>query len=502
MDSRLALFPEPFHKRPRLLLYRGDCRKVVPDFAEGSLDGCVTDPPYHLIETTKRFANHAAERTLTNSPGVYVRHAKGFMGKDWDGGDVAFDPATWAAMLRVLKPGAFLVAFGGSRTYHRLACAVEDGGFIVHDSLAWLYGSGFPKSHNVGLSIDKLEGHPNRGHEIAVASHARPDGKRLPPGELLPPYQGITEQARQWDGWGTALKPAMELIVLAQKPREGTYAHNVLTHGVGALNIDATRIGTGGESIRAPQSNPANRSGVVGTDLGITGASAERFQQAQRESAERTNALGRWPANVLLSHSPECVQVGTARVAADGGTASSVHKTVYNGGWRDDRGRYNYAGGDGKEEVPVWDCAPDCAVAALDRQSGHLTSGALDGERHRRHTPKGWSGPFADDGDGPAGRGSWGGDSGGASRFFYTSKASQRQRAGTDHPTVKPADLMAWLCRLIIPPGGLVLDPFAGTGTTAYAALGQGMAAVLIEGHAPYAADIARRAFPVGMALE
>lgn len=165
------------------------------------------------------------------------------MGKGWDRSGIAFKKETWEQVYRVLKPGAYLCAFGGSRTFHRIACAIEDAGFEIRDTIMWLYGSGFPKSHNVGLDIDKRFGCENRGHRIATANRYHPDGTLEPNGENLPPYEGKTEEGKKWSGYGTCLKPAYEPIIIARKPIEKSVAENVLKYGCGAINIDECRVG-------------------------------------------------------------------------------------------------------------------------------------------------------------------------------------------------------------------------------------------------------------------
>jgi hypothetical protein len=212
--------------------------------------------------------------------------------------------------------------------------------------------SGFPKSKNVALAIDKGEGHPNRGRAIPTASTYQAcdtEQENKLTGNPVDDYEAVTDEAKKWDGWGTAMKPSHEPLVVARKPLIGTVAANVLEHGTGALNIDACRVVTNGEKIQVPQSDPTKRAGVVGTDLGISGARIDDFQAAQAASVERTNTLGRWPPNLLLSHAEGCVQVGERVIK----------------------------GQEGDESIPVYDCAPNCPVAEMDRQSGeHDTGGA------------------------------------------------------------------------------------------------------------------------------
>jgi site-specific DNA-methyltransferase (adenine-specific) len=390
----------------RVVLRLGDCFAVLARMHDGSVDSCVTDPPYALT----------------------------FMGKHWDTGQVAHDPAFWAEVLRVLKPGAHLVAFGGTRTYHRLACAIEDVGFEIRDQLAWAYGSGFPKSHDVSKGIDQAAGaKPRETGEFkraliqrngdretweagAFASHPEET-------KLVPVTAPATDAARQWQGFGTALKPAWEPIVLARKPLIGTVVENVLKHGTGALNIDGCRVATDWSS------DPTAR-GWQGRHLSHEGGSVS-FVDHNKE-ASQPSPLGRWPANFVHDGSPEVVAM-----------------------------------------------FPDAGGGDLRGQGG--------GKR-----PGGFGGVGSDKGDGGP-NGALYADSGSAARFFYTAKADSDDRLGSKHPTVKPVDLMQWLVRLITPPGGVILDPFAGTGTTGEAAFREGMRAILIEREEEYQTDIRRR---------
>jgi site-specific DNA-methyltransferase (adenine-specific) len=311
------------------------------------------------------------------------------MGKEWDAANgIAGQPAVWAACLRVLKPGGHLVAFGAPRTYHRLACAIEDAGFEIRDSLHWLQSQGFPKSLDVSKAFDRAagvlqpEGKSFRADGgVGTASYRATTDPRV--------YQRpepVTEGAKRWLGWGTALKPAHEPIVLARKALAGTVSENVGEHGTGALNIDGARVGD------EPRLNyPAwNRPGQPTYMMGVKG---------MPEHAPKKAAVGRWPPNVVFSHAEDCAEDA---------------------------------------------CASGCAVAELEQQAP------------------------------------------GVPRFFpvfrYQAKVSTRERGpGNDHPTVKPLGLMDWLVRLVTPPGGLVLDPFMGSGTTLVAARALGRRAIGIE---------------------
>lgn len=341
----------------------GDCLVVMPTLDAESVDAIVTDPPYHLT-TGKKGGTGPASVNL-NSPAGRARITAGFMGKAWDGGDVAFRAETWAAALRVAKPGAHLVAFGGTRTFHRLTCAIEDAGWEIRDCLSWLYGSGFPKSHN-----------------------------------------------GPWGG--TALKPGWEPIVLARKPLTGTVEGNHAKHGTGALNIDGCRIGTGEDK----------------TTGGCAGVSA-LHGGGIKARAGVDFSVGRWPANVVLD---------------------------------------------------------DVAAEMLDEQSGERPGMKLAELNRGSTTGKGLG--YGSTSAQQAGMVGYS-DGGGASRFFYTAKASRSERnAGAEntHPTVKPLDLMQWLCRLVTPKGGLILDPFTGSGSTGRAAIAEGFSFIGIEMEPEYAA--------------
>jgi DNA modification methylase len=383
---------------------QGDCLDVLASWPPAIIDACVTDPPYELA----------------------------FMGRSWDQTGVAFNPETWRAVYRVLKPGAHLLAFGGTRTAHRMTCAIEDAGFEIRDTLCWLYGSGFPKSLDVSKAMDKAAGATReltRDGIVQRDGYGKTDGnaRRWDNGssEDRPRYdEAATDAARQWQGWGTALKPAYEPIILARKPLIGTVAANVRTHGTGAINVDACRVATGddlnggGYTPRA-QGNAWEETG----GMNKAGAHAGKFVQPS----------GRWPANVVHDGSPEV----EAAFAAFGNAPGQQRYVGPEHGAKLSKGIY----GDFGEHLP--------------------------------HEPRG--------------------DTGTASRFFYSAKATAADRADSKHPTVKPVGLMRWLVRLITPPGGTVLDPFAGSGTTGEAAMLEGFHALLIERDATHATDIQHR---------
>ena len=415
-------------------VFLGDCRDVLKTLPDNSVDSIVTDPPYEL----------------------------GFMGKKWDSSGIAYDVTVWEECLRVLKPGGHVLAFGGSRTWHRLAVAVEDAGFELRDSIAWIYGSGFPKSLDVSKAIDKRAGadreivglkdnwkkqagdveRQKRGESTVTNQSNRAKAPEFYKTDAAAgfnnPIAGIqvtapaTPEAEKWQGWGTALKPAFEPVVVGRKPLVGTVAENVLAWGVGGLNIDGSRIGSENRTFTSRLT--ANRN-LNDDGWGKIG-----------ETAEPTTVQGRWPANVILDEVSAGLldeQSGATKSANGGG----IRKTAL--------GRMNDDGWQPKEtEMPGY------------------------------------------------------GDSGGASRFFYVAKASKRDRnegleelpdthpsavtgrkvgsAGAQnggyagmtetprkniHPTVKPTQLMRYLIKLVTPEGGVVLDPFTGSGSTGKAAL-------------------------------
>jgi DNA modification methylase len=371
---------------------QGDCLELMKQIGDNKLDAIVTDPPYGLD----------------------------FMGKDWDHGVPGIP--YWQEALRIAKPGAHLLAFGGTRTYHRLTVAIEDAGWEIRDCLMWLYGSGFPKSMDISKAIDKAAGADRevigtkRTRELPndvpfgqglISSHANALAGRKTNGQVdIPITAPSTDAAKQWNGWGTALKPAWEPIIMARKPVEGTVADNVQKYGTGGINIDACRIVYRGEADK--------QSAVWGKQTGNINAYGKGMG-AQGNEKVLASTVGRFPANLLLD-----------------------------------------------EE----------AAAQLDAQTGTLTSGKGAVKRKTAKENDGNKGAAYGNESRPEGTPMiCYGDSGGASRFFYCAKASRSERGeGNDHPTVKPLSLMAYLCKLVTPPNGIVLDPFMGSGSTIVAA--------------------------------
>lgn len=446
---------EPWHLDDQATIYHGDCLEVLRELPDASVDSVVTDPPYGLEFMGKewdrpwavtaeagvgyegrddlRLPSHRDSRNANcQACGGRARGAKRCTCKtpQWDRHPredmLAFGQwcQEWAAeCLRVLKPGGHLLAFGGTRTWHRLAVAIEDAGFEIRDSIAWMYGSGFPKSLDVSKAIDKAAGAERRVVGMKAVTRTF-DGSDLVGGKVQAGHVDITApatpDAARWQGWGTALKPAHEPVVVARKPLTGTVAANVLEHGTGALNIDGCRIAADeGRPLIVSKSEPST--GILGN--GLNGS-----------SHGGTTTAGRWPANVVLDEDQ---------------------------------------------------------AAALDKQSGYQKDGkTVLANRKREYAASSYM--ITDNREGDRGYGG----GGGASRFFYVAKAPARERPKVDgiaHPTVKPLTLMRWLCRLVTPPGGVVLEPFAGSGTTIEAALMEGFRVVAIEREPDYLPLIAAR---------
>jgi site-specific DNA-methyltransferase (adenine-specific) len=403
-------------------IHHGDSREVLKGLADNSIDSVVTDPPYALVSIVKRFGGaNAAEAKSEGASGVYKRASAGFMGQTWDTGETAFAPEFWAEVMRVLKPGGHVVAASGTRTYHRLAVAIEDAGFEIRDMISWLYGSGFPKSHDVSKGIDRANGdaRPVTGSRLSEGgrggSTASVGQSLIDAGRVIEITAAASAASAAWEGWGTALKPACEPWVLARKPLSGTVAANVQAHGTGALNIGACRV----DGQAAPYGNPQ-----------VT----EGWNLHKRPHDWKPSDQGRWPANVIHDGSGEVVE---AFPSAPGQSGAVTGQEPSNS-----------------------------------NRSGHAGLAGLAG-RHDVRAPRG--------------------DEGSAARFFYSAKADADDRMGSKHPTVKPIDLMCYLVRLITPPGGVVLDPFAGTGSTGVAAMLEGFESILIEREETYVADIRRK---------
>lgn len=394
-------------------LHLGNCLDHLEFMPDNSVDSIVTDPPYGLS----------------------------FMGKKWDYDVPSVE--VWAECLRVLKPGGYLLSFAGTRTQHRMAINIEDAGFEIRDMIAWVYGSGFPKSMDVSKAIDKAAGAKREvvGEDPQAARRNKNTSKfsgcygSIEDKPSCPLTAPATEEAKQWGGWGTALKPALEPITVARKPFKGTVAANVLAHGTGALNIDGCRVGW--PDGKAPEIGTPAWGGPAKKLTAVPGQEGETVERAE------PHAAGRWPANLVHDGSQEVL----ALFPANAGASAPVKGT----------------------------------------EDSAASTGNVTGKRSRV-------------------KGAFHADSGSAARFFYCAKASRKDRneglpdpgpqfqrgttlrkventdtKGNNHPTVKPTDLMAYLCRLVTPPGGIVLDPFMGSGSTGKAAMREGFRFTGIE---------------------
>jgi len=365
---------KPYWQNKQVTIWQGDCLAVMRTLPDASIDTVLTDPPYCLE----------------------------FMGKSWD--KVLPGVEYWTEALRVAKPGTILMAFGGTRTYHRLTCAIEDAGWQIRDCIMWLYGSGFPKSLDISKAIDKQHGAKRptirKAYSWNRPENSTPTRLNTSPREyyLTAP---ATDAAKQWHGYGTALKPAFEPIIVAMKPLDGTFANNAVKHGVAGLWIDGGRIATGEDTTTRHNSSSSYMTRAIGE------------LQPKQDDYFTGSTQGRWPANIIHDGSAD-VQAGFPQQQSDN-RAAGVRKGL------------GYHGGNG------------------------------------------------DGGPAIVGR------SGSASRFFYTAKATRREReriegmpTGTrnKHPTVKPLSLMTYLAKLTrTPAGGVIFDPFMGSGTTGMAAL-------------------------------
>ena len=376
-------------------LHNEDCIKQMQTMIdEGEqVDSIVTDPPYEL----------------------------GFMGKSWDSTGIAFQKETWELAFQLLKPGGHLLAFGGSRTYHRMAVAIEDAGFEIRDQIMWLYGSGFPKSLNIGKAVDKKLGNKRKvvGTRISafgnIEESETSDGRNLW-GKESTKEVTLTKGNSEYEGWGTALKPAHEPVVMARKPVEGTVAENVLKHGTGGINIDECRV----------ELSEGDDPRLGGKGTWKTDKMANNVYGDYEGKESGSSELGRFPANVMHDGSEEVLK-GFPKVGQGGGQKPFQSNKTYD------------------------------------------KSNILKNIGDKPQSPSNFY------------------DEGSAARFFYCPKVSKNERGEENiHPTVKPIELMKYLCRLVTPKAGTVLDPFMGSGTTGMAAKDEGFEFIGIEKEKEY----------------
>jgi site-specific DNA-methyltransferase (adenine-specific) len=410
-------------------IHHGSNLDILPTLPDNSVDSIVTDPPYEL----------------------------GFMGKSWDSTGIAYNVQMWKECLRVLKPGGHLLAFSGSRTYHRMAVAIEDAGFQIRDQMMWVYGSGFPKSHNIGKAVDKLQGNKRevlgerKAHDIrggALMEASIPEFKKD-----VSTYQiKITKGNSDWEGWGTALKPAHEPIVLARKPIDGTIADNVLKWGVGGLNIDGCRVDFVSEEDRK-ESTTKNQHEDFGTPPMTNNQVYGDYSMMKPKNYQPT---GRFPANFMHDGSQQVLDLFPQTGISAGG--KSGNSNAYQGGFNEDYyGEAKCGYGDNGSAARFFYCPK---TSKKDRNEGcedfEDKKPAYESHRANYENTKGIETPYAGTG-----------------------------RSGKDfknnHPTVKPTELMRYLCRLVTPPNGTVLDPFNGSGSTGKGAVLEGFNYIGIE---------------------
>lgn len=412
---------ELFSSNDSYKLYKGDMRNMLNVIRKESIDAVLTDPPYEL----------------------------NFMGKGWDNAGVSFNSDTWKNCYEVLKPGGYLLAFGGSRTYHRIACAIEDAGFEIRDTIMWLYGSGFPKSMNIGLAIDKKNGVESKvvGKGKSGKEETHTNSLNMVKGGFGGEYE-IKEAQNEWQGWGTCLKPSFEPIIVARKPFKGSLVDNVIEYGVGGINIDECRVETNDKlSIHSTSKNTEQN------DMYKWSKERETFTRPEQN-------LGRFPANTILTYDETDFDEVCGGFPYTNSGKMKLNSEVKRKGIT--------------EDMPVFN-SKNCGID-VNKATGLCSFG----------------------------------DSGSASRYFYCAKASKKDRdEGLDnfeekttcvdkhyadeykkdvnacsgkynatqcpkkniHPTVKPTELMQYLVRLVTPNGGTVLDPFNGSGSTGKAVM-------------------------------
>ena len=569
-----------YYQDDQTTVYHGDCIEVMRNLPENSVDAIVTDPPYGLSNTSPDQVADTIMRWV-NGDREYLPAGKGFMGKSWD----AFVPpvAVWDEAMRVLKPGGHVLAFAGTRTVDLMTLGLRLAGFEIRESLAWLFGSGMPKSHNISKALDKMAG----AEREVIGRYTSPDGRdRSAPSNGVGAVYGrdgrewnkaitapATDAAKQWEGWGTALKPAIEPIIMARKPFKSTIAANVLEHGTGALNIDATRVETVDSLYRS-----SSIAKVVGDSEIYEGwdrpyrhsqESVDKANEETRKKSEKADRLGRWPANVILDEHMAGVLDEQAPDVGNNGQkkfgAGDKFPGVYGDFQTGERpGRPRDKGGASRffyiarkdNECPSGQSSSTVSTAEMSSSGegqppASAPNGAATSERHdtgkqtgspstsetqngskpnettdtpttptiesvssperqhasttltrnpansaepnpqtdtmtttTSHLKSAGSAESATSSTTQKSKELGDMDLGDSSRFMYCAKAPKRERPevnGVKHATVKPLTLMRYLVRMVTPPGGIVLDPFAGSGTTIEAALLEGFQSIGIE---------------------
>ena len=482
-------------------LHHASCIDWLANYDGPLFDACVTDPPYHLTSIVKRFGGKNAAEAKVGATGAYARASKGFMGKEWDGGDIAFRPETWRAVYDALKPGAHLVAFSGTRTYHRMACAIEDAGFEIRDMLMWTYGSGFPKSHDVSKGIDKTRG--ETGRDLEFCAFMRSTNLRAGEANRILQKAGAISPngttAGHFFAKSLAGQPAIATrdIFEVMRPHLGVIVPDRIEEIINRAEAERKIVGqktSGIANLKEGQRHTIGASQSVVID--ITAPATPEAEQWQGwgtalKPALEPICLARKPlseksvaANVL-KHGTGAINIDGSRVEAPDGVPS-FDKSNKRGGMIFDVGSNRTGEVTGRGRWPANLChdSSDEVLAGFPdtHGAGTFRSGSSWGNVFPSRDDEGreQQRPAFDNG-------------GSAARFFYSAKAGPLDRIGTAHATVKPVDLMRWLCRLVTPPGGHILEPFAGSGTTGIAAMAEGFDCSMIELEADHVADIERK---------
>lgn len=438
---------------PEAVVYQGNCLEELKNLPDNSIDAIVTDPPYGLGNSDPDYILSALKMWIDGDR-EHIPAGKGFMGKQWD----AFvpPPAVWDECFRVLKPGGHILVFAGTRTQDLMGLSVRMAGFEIRDSISWIYGSGFPKSMDISKALDKMAGaereilgrNPNSRENATKDNTLYESGTVGKTDYITAP---TTDAAKQWSGWGTALKPALEPIIVGRKPlSEKNVSLNVLKWGTGGINIDDSRIGRAENDV----SVAGSRTATFGTQETISGGDGS--------GGWEQNSNGRFPSNLIFSHTEDCVEIGVVE------ESYAINKTEEWTGFGQ-KERPDYESSEQKVSTVLYECVDGCPVKELEGQSE------------------------------------------GVSRFFYVAKANKKDRnEGLDelpikrpdlrtttgmgsfeekgvqpqrnfHPTVKPTALMEYLVALVCPTGGVVLDPFTGSGSTGKAAIRKGVKFIGVE---------------------
>jgi len=440
-----------YSKNDDYILYHGNMLDMLNVIPSNSVDSIVTDPPYGLTTIVKRFGKENSAPAQFGSDGAFSRLSKGFMGKEWDGSGVEYNIDTWKKCYEILKDGGYLLAFGGTRTYHKIASAIEEAGFEIRDCIMWIYGSGFPKSMNISKGLEAREkyGKANTRTKRIVEQSCEGESYRIKQtnngamGEVIETtrkhYLPSTELAKKWQGWGTTLKPAYEPIIVARKPFVGSLVDNVIKNCVGGINIDECRIPF--EDTKNPATNPLYRK-EAGYKLPVKGLKSNGVV-GFTSSKNEVNKLGRFPANLILTYDDNTYKEVCSGFPITSGGKTKLNSEVKRKGIKEDGSSFN---------------SKTCGFD-VNKGTGLCNYG----------------------------------DSGSASRYFYCAKASQKDRnegleefedkikvfngksslsskemkdiekrfttiTKNTHPTVKPTQLMQYLVRLITPKEGTICD--------------------------------------------